>query len=1177
MKTHGPLNHIFRLIWSEVLNCWVAVAEQTRGRGKGASRRLTRLAAAMAAAAGALTLPLALSHAAPLGGQVTAGAGTIAQSGTTITINQTSQNLSLGWKSFNVGVPETVNFVQPSASAIAVNRIADTNASQILGHLNANGQVYLINPNGIVFGQSAQVNVGGLVASTLDTGDTSLNGPARGFSGNGTGSIVNNGAITAMAGGYVALLGQHVSNQGTITAQLGTVALGAGNAATLTFQGTALASMKIDQSVLDTLIENGGLIRADGGQVLMTAGSRDTLLASVVNNTGVIEARTLNNQNGTISLLGSMAAGTVNVGGTLDASAPIDGNGGAIETSAHNVHVAKDATITTHAASGLNGSWLVDPVDFTIAASGGDITGAQLSTDLANNNITIQTNAGTNTATSLNANGSSGNGNINVNDMVTWSANLLRLSADNNININSTMTASGTAGLALQYGQGATDGVINSMAATYNVNAPVNLASTGSFSTQLGSNGSLVNYKIITALGADQTSVTKTDLQGINGNLAGNYALGSNIDATATSAWNSGAGFAPIAIASSFTGNFDGLGHTISNLTVNTNSVTNVGLFGATSAAAVLQNVALVGESITGSQFVGGLVGNNLGTINASSVTGSINGSQFIGGLAGYNNGVISNSYASGSLASNNFGGGLVGKNEGSVSNSYATNSVSGFYDVGGLLAMNYGAVTNTYATGAVSGAYNVGGLIGVQFSGLVSTSYAKSVVQGSSDHGGFIGNMAGGAISNSFWNTDNTAAAFGVNSAPGVTGLNTKQMQNSNNLIGFNFTTKPGAAGWVIINADGSLNTNGTPGGGSMPMLASEYSNIVHNAHQLQLMDMNLSANYILANDFSATATHTNTDVWGSEGFVPIGGSSGPFSGNFNGMGHSIADIGIIRPTQYDIGLFGATSSNSVIRSVGLLGGSIVGGDNGAGLGNDGALVGLNGGSVVTSYSTASVNGSANSVGGLVGGNHGSINMSYATGSVSGNQCNGGLVGNNYGSVSDSYATGNMSGSSSFVGGLIGYNGGPVTNSYWNSSVISTGIRLGNPSSTAIGLTTAGMMTQANFSGFDFANIWTIFAGHSDPVLNVLMTQLTITAGSAIKDYNGLAQSTTPTATYSSTPNVTKLSGVLSYSGLGTNTTLINAGSYAIIPSGLTSSVMTQQGYYITYVNGALTINRAL
>jgi filamentous hemagglutinin family protein len=103
----------------------------------------------------------------PTGGQVTAGSGQITQSGTTTTIQQNSQTLGLNWSSFNVAANETVNFVQPGQNAIAVNQILSSSGSEILGHLDANGQVWLINPNGILFGSGAQVNVGGLVASTL--------------------------------------------------------------------------------------------------------------------------------------------------------------------------------------------------------------------------------------------------------------------------------------------------------------------------------------------------------------------------------------------------------------------------------------------------------------------------------------------------------------------------------------------------------------------------------------------------------------------------------------------------------------------------------------------------------------------------------------------------------------------------------------------------------------------------------------------------------------------------------------------------------------------------------------------------------------------------------------------------------------------------------------------------
>jgi filamentous hemagglutinin family protein len=252
-----------------------------------------------------------------------------------------------------------VNFRQPNRSAIAVNRIADTNGSRIMGHLNANGQVWLINPNGILFGATAQVNVGGLVASTLDTTDGST------FSGNGTGSVVNAGRINASQ--YVALLGHAVTNRGLITAQMGTVALGAGDQVSLSFSGNRLVKLQVNRSVLDALVANHGLIQADGGMVIMNAGARDTLLASVVNNDGIVEARTVADHKGSITLLGGMAAGTVKVGGTLDASAPDGGDGGHIETSAAHVTVADGTTVTTHAAHGLDGDWLIDPVDFIIA------------------------------------------------------------------------------------------------------------------------------------------------------------------------------------------------------------------------------------------------------------------------------------------------------------------------------------------------------------------------------------------------------------------------------------------------------------------------------------------------------------------------------------------------------------------------------------------------------------------------------------------------------------------------------------------------------------------------------------------------------------------------------------------------------------------------------------------
>ena len=381
---------------------------------------------------------LAQASGGPVGGQIVGGSGQIQQVGNTTTIRQNSQTLSLNWQSFDIAPDQTVNFLQPGSGAIAVNRIFSSTPSEIFGHLNANGQVWLINPNGILFGQSAQVNVGGLVASTLDFDDSTLNSSDRRFSGNGKGSIINRGSLTAANGGYIALLGNQVSNQGVVTAQLGTVAMGGGSAVTLTFSGNQVVHLQVDQSTLNNLVENRQLIVADGGRVIMTAGAKDSLLASVVNNSGRVQAQTVQNHNGEITLLGGMTAGQVNVGGTLDASAPNGGNGGFIETSGAQAHIADGAVITTKAI-GKDGTWLVDPTDFTIdtAANGGDITASTLVSQLANGNVAFASTDG--------KNGTSGN--VNVNQAVTWSANTtLTLTASNNVNLNAAITNTGASG-----------------------------------------------------------------------------------------------------------------------------------------------------------------------------------------------------------------------------------------------------------------------------------------------------------------------------------------------------------------------------------------------------------------------------------------------------------------------------------------------------------------------------------------------------------------------------------------------------------------------------------------------------------------------------------------------------------------------------------------------------------
>jgi filamentous hemagglutinin family protein len=353
------MNRYYRSIWNNTTGTFVAVSEHAKRCGNQSSPAAGVAGCARFALKGvAVCVSLAFganAYALPTDGAVSAGSATIATAPGSMTITQSTQNAAINWQSFSIGQGEAVRFIQPSSNSVALNRVLGSDPSNILGSLSANGKVFLVNPNGILFGQGAQVNVGGLVASTLNITDGDFMAGAYKFSGGGNGAVLNRGSINA-GGGYVALLGANVSNEGTITANLGTVALAAGNAMTLDVAGDGLLNVTVNEGAVNALVQNGGLIRANGGQVSMTAQSAGNLLRTVVNNTGVIEAQTLENHNGTIRLAGDMQSGIVNVGGTLDVSGTSAGQtGGTVRLLGHTVNVT-DAAIN---ASGDAGGGLV--------------------------------------------------------------------------------------------------------------------------------------------------------------------------------------------------------------------------------------------------------------------------------------------------------------------------------------------------------------------------------------------------------------------------------------------------------------------------------------------------------------------------------------------------------------------------------------------------------------------------------------------------------------------------------------------------------------------------------------------------------------------------------------------------------------------------------------------------
>ncbi|MBN1363898.1 MAG: filamentous hemagglutinin N-terminal domain-containing protein [Syntrophaceae bacterium] len=1025
------MNKVHQHIWLKAKGKWFTFSQKTaHGSGPAAIFGAITLAAFLSFSGTSSALePGAL----PTGGKIVSGKGSISTTGSQMTVKQSTDRMIANWNTFNIGTRAGVTFRQPDADSAALNRIYDQNPSQILGSLSANGKIFLINPSGIIFGEGSQVNVGGLVASTLNMADSDfLTGHYTFLNDGNAGSILNLGDITAVDGGIVALIAPIVTNEGTITASGGGVILGAGNQVTLDFNGDGLISYTINKGAIDALAQNKGLIQADGGMVVMTAEAANTLTSAVVNNSGIIEAQTLQNKGGRIILMSDMDSGTTTVGGKLDASAPNGGDGGFIETSGKNVKINDSAVITTAAPMSIAGTWLIDPTNFTIAASGGDITGTLLGTNLSGGNVTIATSAA-----------GTEDGYINVNDNVTWSANTLSLQAHSDININAVLTANNTAALDMRagYSTPGTDGGTYNETNTVKVGMlpdaggfrdRVDFFQADSITPRSGTGFLTINgngYTVITDLGV-QGSTTGTDLQGMNGNLSGYYALGSNIDATATLTWNSGSGFAPIGNSgTNFTGTFNGLGHIISNLNINRPTEDCVGLFGFTTRA-MISNVGVTDASITGrfsvgsmvglndidsiitnsyatgnvngDHNVGGLVGGSRGDIYYSYATCSVRGTEYVGGLVGTefklsdfdDEGEISNSYATGSVNGDRIVGGLVGNSEGIIINSYATGSVSGNVAVGGLVGLNYFyTITNSYATGSVSGHNDVGGLVGYNL-GSITDTYATGSVNGGSEIGGLVGDNRSN-ITNSF----STGNISGVYSVGGLIGANKGSITNS-------YST-------ASVSTDG-MYVGGLVGWNSGAISNAYATGSVSGAYVGGLIGWNSGA---ISNAFATGAVNGVNNVGGLVGDNSVGTITNSYATGSVSGGLCIG------------GLVGVNRSANITNSYAT--GSINGKSTWVG-----GLVGVNYGNITDSYATGSVSG-ALWVGGLVGGNSGNITDSYATGNVNGGDSVGGLVGfSDYGSINNSYATGNVSGDDR-VGGLVGYNyGSSITNSYATGSV---------------------------------------------------------------------------------------------------------------------------------------------
>ena len=755
------LNHTYRLVWRARQQGYVAVPECAKGGGR--SGRILIASALMA--------PL-LAVSAPTGGVVSSGSATISHNGTVTNIDQGSQKAVINWQGFSVGANEVVNFRQPNSSAITLNRVIGNEKSVIDGVLNANGRVFLVNSSGVLFGQGASVNVGGLIASTLDIADDDFHAGRYVFkSDSGTGSVVNRGAITATEGGVIALLGNTVSNQGVVVATKGTVALAAGNKITLNFNGDALLSVTLEEGTLHALVENQQAIYADGGTVLLTAQAADDLLGAQVNNSGLVQARTVDDLKGSITLYAH--GGTALVDGTLDASAPSRGDGGFIETSGALVSVADTATLTTRAALGRHGSWLIDPTNFTIAYGSGGQTSSSigvttLQSALANGNVSIATQSAGSEAGDININAaltwSAANnltltaaGNINANAAVTWSAGTLTLNAGKNVNVNATLAASGAASFAANWGSGHnTDGspysLYTLMPTVGSGSGAINLASTGTGTVTL--NGD--DYTVIRTA-ADFSKIGPT----------GHYVLGANLSAAASTSTLT----SPLGAGTAFTGTLEGFGHTV-NLGYNASTgkgFAGSGLFDTIGAGGLVRNLKTSGMIYGPSTHIPYL--GSVANINRGTILNVYSGSTFpdtlnvgsVGGMVGLNEGTIMFSFDMASPYVSNIGGSLVGTNaaSGVISLSFATGynlytatDASATY-IGGLVGANYGEIDRSWSdmTLSLTDATSIaGGLVGFN-AGTIDESYALRAIRYANigpNLSGFVG-VNDGTITNSY------------------------------------------------------------------------------------------------------------------------------------------------------------------------------------------------------------------------------------------------------------------------------------------------------------------------------------------------------------------------------------------------------------------------------------------
>ncbi|MBT9371277.1 MBG domain-containing protein [Rhizobium sp. CSW-27] len=1046
--------------------------------------------------------PALPAHADPLptGASVAAGQASVATSGTAMTVTQSSDKAIVNWNSFSVGSGYSVNFVQPDQTSAILNRVTGATTSTIAGSVTGNGQVYLINPNGIAITSGGSVKVGGgFVASTLDMKDEDFLSGKLSLEGNGAAaSVSNQGVITVGRGGYAALVGGTVSNDGVIAVPLGKVGLGSGEQATLDLSGDGFLQVALPTKAGaegdGALIENRGTISADGGTVVMRAATAREAARKAINMSGVVEARTVEGREGEI-VLGGGEGGTVAVAGKVKATAAA-GKGGSVKVTGKTIALA-GAEID---ASGSTGGGSVK--------IGGDWQGLGDTQRAETTSVDA--------ATVIRADATEGG---NGGTVVLWS--------DEKTDFSGLITARGTGAgnggdaevsgkAVLSYAGYADLSAANGQFGTllldpYNITIYSATASNSSGLTATG-NDSVINVTTLeTALSGANVTVTT----GSSGSQTGNITLASDLFWSANTVLTlAAAGSVNIAAALTATGTSAGLVLTNASYTIADGG--SVTLSGANATLSIGGNAytlihdvagllavnrglsgryALAGDlDLSGTTYTAGLIGTSaagfsgtfagLGntisnlTINSTSANAGLFGyiasagavrdldlsggsvtstKDYVGGLAGSSAGTVSNVSATGNVTGANYVGGLVGSNSGTINNAYAAGNVKSTASyAGGFAGLNSGTITNAYATGKVTATSNfAGGFVGMNTTGgTITNSYATGAATAKMYAGGFAGYVNGSRVSNSYA----TGAATAANgSVGGFVGVNSGTISNSwssglvtgsslaGGFAGANYTT--------ITSSYWDIGTSGKTSG------VGDASEGVNNVFGLTTAQARTSAAYSTW-DFSTVWYQTGdmrpilrseAATAGSDGVITISNlhQLALMGANLSAFYRLVTDIDASETDASDADY----SASGIWASTGWVPVGLTGG-----MQFTGTLDGLG-----HTISALTINRTSGGVGlfGYVGTN-GILKDFSLTGSIVTSASNvGSVVAYNYGSITQVSSSASVK-ANEYAGGLVGQNWGTIAQSSASGSVTGSGVGIGG----LVGVSNSGLISQSFASG---------------------------------------------------------------------------------------------------------------